>query len=552
MRALPNRIWAILAFGSSLACGASTQSVTDPSTVKCLVTATAEPATFPAGGGTGTLTVSASRDCEWTAAASGSWIQLGARASGQGDASVAFTVGGNPDPAGRRGAITIGDQQVAISQDAAACTFAVSPVSDSVSPDGERRTIAVTANAAQCSWAARSEADWLSVVQGSQGTGNGHVIYEARATTGPPRSGALTIAGHRVTVRQGDGCTVAIAPASVTMSASGGSASVSVTTAANCSWSARSEATWIAITGGAPGRGPGSVSFSVAQSEGPQRSATVTVGEQAFTVTQASGCRFGVNPESYSIGSAGGSSTVAVTATSSACAWSAASNASWITLGGRTSSNGNGTVPFTVAATTGPARSGTLTIAGRTFAVNQGSGCSYSITPTSDTIPSGGGSGTVTVNTTAGCAWAATSSVQWVSITTGQSGTGPGSVTFAVDDTRSSLPRSTTLGIAGQRFTITQRGAPCSYVLNPSSAQLDAGGGSGSFELNTPEACSWTATSNDGWLHVTAGQTGSGDGTVRFAADPNPGSARMGTITAAGRSFTVSQAGSNGAIGSPD
>ena len=114
-----------------------------------------------------------------------------------------------------------------------------------------RITIAVTASTSQCSWASRSEADWLSIVQGSQGTGTGQVIYEARATTGPSRSGSMVIAGHRVAVRQGDGCAIAIAPASLTAGASGGSASVSVTTAATCSWSARSEASWVAIAAGA-------------------------------------------------------------------------------------------------------------------------------------------------------------------------------------------------------------------------------------------------------------------------------------------------------------
>jgi hypothetical protein len=125
-------------------------------------------------------------------------------------------------------------------------------------------------------------------------------------------------------------------------------------------------------------------------------------------------------------------------------------------------------------------------------------------------------------------------------------------VTFDVDDTPSSLPRSTTLSIAGQRFTINQQGAACSYVLNPSSAQLNSGGDSGSFEVNAPEACGWTAGSNDGWLHVTAGQSGAGDGTVRYSADANPGPARVGTITAGGRSFTATQAGASGVIISPD
>jgi hypothetical protein len=96
--------------------------------------------------------------------------------------------------------------------------------------------------------------------------------------------------------------------------------------------------------------------------------------------------------------------------------------------------------------------------------------------------------------------------------------------------------------IAGQTFAISQDGAPCAFVLNPPLAGLGAGGGSGTFEVNVPEGCAWTATSNDAWLHVTAGGNGSGDGTVTFSADANLGPARTGTIVVGGKAFTASQA----------
>jgi hypothetical protein len=42
---------------------------------------------------------------------------------------------------------------------------------------------------------------------------------------------------------------------------------------------------------------------------------------------------------------------------------------------------GNSSVGFTVAANSGPARQGTLTIAGRTFTVLQAESCSFAISP---------------------------------------------------------------------------------------------------------------------------------------------------------------------------
>jgi hypothetical protein len=44
----------------------------------------------------------------------------------------------------------------------------------------------------------------------------------------------------------------------------------------------------------------------------------------------------------------------------------------WISVTGGANGSGNGTVSFSVAANAGAARSGTLTIAGQTYTVNQG------------------------------------------------------------------------------------------------------------------------------------------------------------------------------------
>lgn len=63
---------------------------------------------------------------------------------------------------------------------------------------------------------------------------------------------------------------------------------------------------------------------------------------------------------------------VSVTAISG-CSWTAVSNASWITVTGGSSGIGDGSVTFSVASNGGTPRSGTLTIAGYTVTVTQGS-----------------------------------------------------------------------------------------------------------------------------------------------------------------------------------
>jgi len=122
------------------------------------------------------------------------------------------------------------------------------------------------------------------------------------------------------------------------------------------------------------------------------------------------------------------------------------------------SGTGNGSVGLSVAANTGAARMGTVAIAGETFTVNQAAfvaPCSYSIAPTSQSVPVLGGTGTVTVTTTSACAWTASSNAPWLSITSGATGTGNGTVGFGAA-ANTGIARTGTLTIAGQTFTVTQ------------------------------------------------------------------------------------------------
>jgi hypothetical protein len=57
---------------------------------------------------------------------------------------------------------------------------------------------------------------------------------------------------------------------------------------------------------------------------------------------------------------------------------------------------------------------------------------------------------------------------------------------------------------------------------------------------------SWKAVSDSDWLTITAGTSGSGNGTIQYSEAPNmTGSPRKGTITVAGVSFQVTQLSSS-------
>ena len=172
------------------------------------------------------------------------------------------------------------------------------------------------------------------------------------------------------------------------------------------------------------------------------------------------------------------------------------------------------------------------------------SDCSYSISPTSQSFAAAGGTGNVTVTAGGGCAWTAVSNASWIDVTSGASGTDNGIVQYSVDANASSSPRTGTLTIAGQTFTVSQSGAvACTVAMSPTSASFPQAGGSTSVTVTAPAGCGWTAVSNSSWIMVTAGAAGSGNGMVTYSVAPYTGRPknRKGTVTIAGLTLSVRQ-----------
>jgi hypothetical protein len=251
-------------------------------------------------------------------------------------------------------------------------------------------------------------------------------------------------------------CTYSVSPATVSAPLTGLNGSISVVTGSSCAWTPVSQVPWITITSGGMS-GLGSFSYTVAASA-TARTGTITVGGKTVTVTQGTGgCTYSVSPTSVSALSTGLNSSISVV-TGSSCAWVPVSSVPWITVtsGGM---SGLGSFSFSVAANgTGAPRTGTLSVGGQVVTVTQASGtCTYSVTPTSVSAPSTGLNGSLSVVTGSGCAWTATSSVAWITITSGGM-SGLGSVNFTVSPT--TIARTGTITVAGQTVTVTQVGGP--------------------------------------------------------------------------------------------
>ncbi|HSK72394.1 MAG TPA: BACON domain-containing carbohydrate-binding protein, partial [Pyrinomonadaceae bacterium] len=335
-------------------------------------------------------------------------------------------------------------------------------------------------------------------------------------------------------------CGYSLSPTFLNIAAVGGNGNINVSGGDGCGWTAVSNDEWITITGGGSGTGNGAVAFTVAANTGEARTGTITVAGQTFTVNQASGCAFSISPTSANITSEGDSGSFTLTASNSGCAWSAVSSDEWITITSDASGTGDTTVEFKVDASDVPARSGTITIGGLTFTINQAGGCAFSISPTSANVPAGSGTADFEVNSGEGCEWTAVSNDDWINITEGGSGAGDGTVTYAFE-ANTGAARTGTITVNDKTFTVNQASG-CTYSLSPTNANFTAEGGTDDFDVTAVEGCAWTATTDDDWITINSGGTGDGNGTVSFSVEANTGAARTGTITVNGQTFTVTQA----------
>ncbi len=426
------------------------------------------------------------------------------------------------------------------------CTYTLSTSTASYTSAGGTGSVTLTSPSG-CSWTATSSASWLKVTAGASGSGSGTVSYSVAANTGSAsQSATLTIGGQTFTVTEsGVACTYTLSASTASYTSAGGTGSVTVTCASGCSWTATSSASWLKVTAGASGSGSGTVSYSVAANTGSaSQSATLTIGGKTFTVTESGvACTYTLSASTASYTSTGGTGSVTVTCTSG-CSWTATSSASWLKVTAGASGSGSGTVSYSVAANTGGAsQSATLTIGGKTFTVTEsGVGCTFTLSASTASYTSTGGTGSVTVTCASGCSWAATSSASWLKVTAGASGTASGTVNYSVAANTSSASQTATLTIGGKTFTVTEAGEACTFALSASTASYTSAGGTGSVTVTCASGCSWTAASNESWLKVTAGASGTASGTVSYSVAANTGSAsQTGILTIGGKTFTVTE-----------
>jgi hypothetical protein len=361
-------------------------------------------------------------------------------------------------------------------------------------------------------------------------------------------------------------CSYTLSPSTLSFEASGGSGSVTVTTAANCTWTAASDRGWMSITGGASSTGTGVASVNVTANGGTDaRTGTLTIAGQAVSVSQKGstvGCTYDIAPSSAAFTKDSGTGSFAVTAPG-ACAWTAVASASWITVSSPTGSmSGDGTVSYAVARNTElGSRTGTITAGGRTFTISQSGDtgiCEYRVAPVDLSPCMAASRVTTTIVTDAACPWTVASDAAWMSIASGGSGTGSATISINVTDNYDA-PRAGIVMVrwptptAGQNVRVSQAG--CHYAVSTAAISVVAVGGAARFDVYQQSepltcggplqnGCVWTAQADVPWITVTTSMPQAGDNPVQLTIAANDSTAaRSGNVRVRDQVVRITQAG---------
>jgi len=370
------------------------------------------------------------------------------------------------------------------------CSYALSATSQTVPLGGGTFTVNVTGGSG-CKWIASSNDPWANVTGGSFGNGSGTVTFTV-AAAGAARSGTLAIANQLFTINQtGGGCpTINVNPANPTLpqtgvgqaynqtfSATGGVGAYTFSIVAGAAPAGLTLNAATGVLSGTVGSGLGTFNFTVRATDENN-----CIGERAYTLAVTSICpTITINPNSGSVpgGAVGTPYSLNFSASGGAAPYSYSVLVGILPLGLTLNATtgaltgtpfGGGSYTFTIRALDANNCVGT-----RVYTIVISGPCGFALNPASANFSAQDGGDFVNVTTANGCAWTASSNnTSWITIFDGASGSGLGMVAYLVA-ANPGPPRTGTMTIAGQTFTVTQSGGCPAISVNPANATLTAG-----------------------------------------------------------------------------
>jgi uncharacterized protein (TIGR03437 family) len=150
--------------------------------------------------------------------------------------------------------------------------------------------------------------------------------------------------------------------------------------------------------------------------------------------------------------------------------------------------------------------------------------CFYTLSPSSRVFPSAADSGMVGVSTPPGCAWSATSNGTGLTITSGATGAGPGTIRYDLSANQQPSSRTASITVSGQVATITQSGTAPLLVVSPMPMAFSfrEGGIAPSDQVlnlftNAP-SLDYAVTTTGSWLSVSR-NSGAAPGSIVVSVD---------------------------------
>jgi uncharacterized protein (TIGR03437 family) len=256
---------------------------------------TVSPTTVSVGSAasTGGITVDTSNPvfCTgWTASSGVAWLKITSVSNGAFPGAANYSVEANTSAFERRGAMTVATKTVTVIQAAANCNFSIGTLTAAYAVAGGTGSFPVRAN---CAWLAFSGSPWITVPNNTGGIADGTVNYTVAANgCVASRSGTITVQTNLSNppvfsiTQEGSPANLTLSSYSATADSAAGDARITVTTGADCGWSAFSDVSWMQILNGASGTGSGAIVYHLLANATAPRTGSIHVGSLLYTVTQ--------------------------------------------------------------------------------------------------------------------------------------------------------------------------------------------------------------------------------------------------------------------------
>ena len=169
--------------------------------------------------------------------------------------------------------------------------------------------------------------------------------------------------------------------------------------------------------------------------------------------------------------------------------------------------------------------------------------CNPTVAPSIPLLSANSGTVNLAITTDVpGCAWTLNTVSPWLHFNTA-SGNGNQTVSAGVDANSSQQSRLAIITANARRTFLYQAGqTACQFIFTPGEMALPS---TSARELilvqPASSTCTWTATSDQPWLHILSSGGGPGSGTVTIGTDQNAGSVRTGHVTVGGQTLTIGQ-----------